>query len=120
VSRRFLYFWDIKRDIWHTDLPFAGFWGHTGNMLETVFYGMSLVAFIGGLMVKVKPEEKRPFSHGAFCLLLTFMAGTAAPLLIFSSSRFSVPLLPIIFLFQARFVIRYSHLFIDQQEHGRL
>ena len=104
VAQRLMYFMDIKKDGGSMPLPFSEFAaGSRAPLIEKVFYLMSLFALLGGIIVKGGSGAEGPSAAAPLCLLLTFAAGVAAPLLIFSSSRFSVPLLPVIFLLQARF-----------------
>lgn len=106
VLRRFLYFMDIKKDVWHTPVSFFRSFGDRAALFETIFYILSLLTLIGGVLTGGPALPQRTLPSPYFCLLLTLAAGLAAPLLVFGSSRFSIPVLPLIFLFQARFFVR--------------
>ena len=107
VALRGMYFMDIKKDVWSIPIPLSGFFGgNRAAWFERIFCLASLLALLGGILAKGVFESCGTPPCARLCLLLTLAAGVAGPLLIFSSSRFSVPLLPVIFLFQAVFFDR--------------
>ncbi|MFA5411256.1 MAG: glycosyltransferase family 39 protein [Candidatus Omnitrophota bacterium] len=107
VKQRFLFLWDLKKDIWYLKNPVIEWLNtHLGNnTFDLPFYGLSFLAFFAGFLVKIKSDLNSSLISVTSPFYLTFLASIIAPLVIFSSSRFLVPSIPIIVLFQAYFII---------------
>jgi hypothetical protein len=106
ITQRFLYLWDFKKDVWNLrnpilealSLPFV----HFGkNILELPFYLVCFFTFFFGFLIKIRSDLNSSLISITSPFYLTFFASIIGPLFIFGSSRFLIPSIPIIVLFQA-------------------
>ena len=111
VGRRFLYLWDLKPDQWYLGNPIVcklNFrWGKFDpTPYDRPLYALGLSLFLLGVVTNLCQASKAG-SLGLwgipYAILLCILSG---PLLVFASSRFLVPALPMVVLFQAVALIR--------------
>lgn len=115
VKERFLYLWDLKQDVWYLGHPLIDklklLLGN--NFPELTFFLFGCIIFIAGYVRKLSIDIKQKIFHISSTFYLTFLSGILVPLVVFSSSRFLIPLLPIVVLFQGYFIVsefqRFRH-----------
>lgn len=107
VKQRFLFLWDLKKDIWYLKNPVIEWLNMRlgNNTFDLPFYALSFFTFFAGILVKIKSDLNSSLISVTSPFYLSFLASIIAPLFIFSSSRFLIPSIPIIVLFQAYFII---------------
>ncbi len=94
VGQRFLYLWDLKPDIWTIELPIGG------SQLGFVLHLLSFVVFAFGFAVKLAEDHRAGALLRRAPIYLTFLGLFVPPLFVFGSSRFMVPVAPVVALFQ--------------------
>jgi hypothetical protein len=107
IKQRFLFLWDFKKDIWYLKNPIIEWLNmHSGKgIFEMPFYLLCFFTFLAGFLIKIRSDLNRSLIAITSPLYLTFFASIMGPLLIFSSSRFLIPSIPLIVLFQSYFII---------------
>lgn len=108
IKERFLYLWDLKKDIWYVGHPLIGYLDKRFNkeVFALPFYLVCFIAFFIGMLQKAAADVKRGYIEVTSCFYFTLLPALIIPLFVFSSSRYLVPVVPLIILFQA-YVIRY-------------
>ncbi|MBT3583423.1 MAG: hypothetical protein HN509_00840 [Halobacteriovoraceae bacterium] len=98
-KERFLYFWDIKSDVWNLGNPFLFLLrGRIAtSSIDGILQFFFMLMFFFGIFSSFRGERKILLFHLLLPLLINFIG----PFLVFGSSRFLIPGLPIVFLFQA-------------------
>jgi hypothetical protein len=93
VGQRFLYLTDLKRDIWSIPIPFAG--SAWGAAVPAVW----LALFAAGCALILRRDLRTGRWTSRLPIYGTILCGFVPPLAVFGSSRFLLPLIPVIALF---------------------
>lgn len=98
IVERFLYLWDFRKDIWYIGPSPSGF--------EYLFHLAACLLFFAGVALKLQVDlTSGLFRQNAiiYCIVSVALAG---PILSTGSSRFLVPILPLVCLFQSYALVR--------------
>lgn len=97
VKERFLYLWDFRKDVWYV--------GPTGTS-DLLLRLAACLLFFGGLALRLSQGPRGRDGSRDEVLYIILATGFAGPLLSTGSSRFLVPILPFVCLFQSYAVRR--------------
>ncbi len=102
LKERFLYLWDLKKDRWYLGNPFSLYFqtsfkpGNYDRSLYTILFFLFLIGIIFRTLADLNTRTWTNFIP--FLILMVHFSG---PLLVFSSSRFIIPALPLVSFYQA-------------------
>ncbi|MFA6004123.1 MAG: hypothetical protein WC881_08645 [Elusimicrobiota bacterium] len=114
VKERFLYLWDLKKDLWYLGVP-----GMRGGG-ASAFQVFAVCIFGAGLAMKARSDARSGRLREHAALYLTLFCSWIGPLLVLSSSRYNVPVIPILALFQAEALTRASAFCRERLKSGGL
>jgi hypothetical protein len=106
--RRFQYLWDLKRDIWYLGNPILSQIHNRINPTECDIwiYTTSLLLFSFGLAITIYDVHKQK-SFAIWGMPYAILAANLiGPMLVFASSRFLVPAVPMIAIFESVAITR--------------
>ena len=112
TKERFLYFWNLRCDIWKISLPYESIQRGTLSyylirILDKLISAVYLLIFISGALLLFIERNKVKLSFNQASLFYFLIIGVmVGPLVICASPRFCIPILPYIYIFQAYFIIR--------------
>ena len=99
LKERFLFAFDIKKDVWYLGPPFMNV--IKAKIIPDVCFSiMSFLIFLAGLFVKAKNDLKNSLWASA-PLYIPVLSSFLLLFITFGSSRFIIPVIPVIDLFQA-------------------
>ena len=109
IKERFLYLWDFKKDIWYIENPLVSYLNVLlrKSVADLPFYFICFFVFFIGLLKKAIRDFKYNLIKVTSCFYFIVLPVLIGHLFVISSSRFLIPVLPFIFLFQAYFIVNF-------------